>query len=52
MSKALLYDATVCIDCKQCEQACATQNNLSYDDTIAAEEVQSGTQADLRPYPE
>jgi formate dehydrogenase iron-sulfur subunit len=41
MSKALLYDATVCIGCKQCEQACATQNNLSYDDTIAGEEFQS-----------
>ena len=41
MSKALLYDATICIGCKQCEQACATQNNLSYDDTIAAEEFQS-----------
>ena len=35
MSKALLYDATVCIGCKQCEQACASQNNLPYDDAIA-----------------
>lgn len=41
MSKALLYDATMCIGCKQCEQACATQNNLPYDDTVAAEERQS-----------
>ena len=41
MSKALLYDATVCIGCKQCEQACATQNDLPYDDSIAAEEFQS-----------
>jgi len=41
MSKALLYDSTVCIGCKQCEQACATQNHLAYDDTIAAEEFQS-----------
>ena len=41
MSKALLYDSTVCIGCKQCEQACATQNKLPYDDTIAAEEIQS-----------
>ena len=41
MSKALLYDATVCIGCKQCEQACASQNGLPYDDTIAAEDKQS-----------
>jgi formate dehydrogenase iron-sulfur subunit len=41
MSKALLYDATVCIGCKQCEGACAAQNKLPYNDTVAAEEVQS-----------
>jgi formate dehydrogenase iron-sulfur subunit len=41
MSKALLYDATQCIGCKQCEVACAQQNGLPYDDTIAAEEQQS-----------
>jgi formate dehydrogenase iron-sulfur subunit len=41
MSKALLYDATMCIGCKQCEQACAGQNNLRYDDTVAAEQRQS-----------
>lgn len=41
MSKALLYDATLCIGCKQCEGACAQQNNLPYDDTVAAESVQS-----------
>jgi formate dehydrogenase iron-sulfur subunit len=41
MSKALLYDATMCIGCKQCEQACATQNKLPYDDGVAAESVQS-----------
>ena len=41
MSKALLYDATLCIGCKQCEQACAEQNKLPYNDTVAAEEVQS-----------
>jgi formate dehydrogenase iron-sulfur subunit len=37
MSKALLYDATICIGCKQCEQACATQNKLKYDDIVANE---------------
>jgi len=41
MSKALLYDATMCIGCKQCEGACAQQNKLPYDDQVAAERVQS-----------
>ncbi len=41
MSKGILYDATLCIGCKQCEQACATENGLPYDDTIAAQDVTS-----------
>ncbi len=41
MSKGILYDATLCIDCKQCEQACAAENRLPYDDTIAAQEFTS-----------
>lgn len=41
MSKALLYDATLCIGCKQCEKACSEKNKLPYDDNIAAEEKQS-----------
>jgi formate dehydrogenase iron-sulfur subunit len=41
MSKAILYDATKCIGCKQCEVACAEQNKLPYDDAIAAEQQQS-----------
>ena len=41
MSKALLYDATLCIGCKQCEQGCADHNKLAYDDKIAAEPRQS-----------
>jgi len=41
MSKGLLYDATLCIGCKQCEQACAEHNKLPYDDAVAAEEQQS-----------
>ncbi len=41
MSKALLYDATACIGCKQCEAACAEKNKLRYDETVAAESHQS-----------
>jgi len=41
MSKGILYDATLCIDCKQCEKACAEHHALPYDDAIAAEEIQS-----------
>lgn len=41
MSKALLYDATKCIGCRACEQACAEENKLPYDEKIAAEEFQS-----------
>lgn len=39
--KAILYDATLCINCKQCELACAERNNLPYDDKIQAEQKQS-----------
>jgi len=41
MSKGILYDATLCIGCKQCEKSCAEHNGLPYDDSIAAEERQS-----------
>jgi formate dehydrogenase iron-sulfur subunit len=41
MSKAILYDATLCIGCKMCEKACAEHNGLPYDDNIAAESKQS-----------
>jgi len=41
MSKGLLYDATACIGCKQCEVGCAEANHLSYNDAIAAEEKTS-----------
>jgi formate dehydrogenase iron-sulfur subunit len=41
VSKALLFDATLCIGCKACEAACAEQNHLPYDDLIAAEEQTS-----------
>lgn len=38
MSKALLYDSTLCIGCRLCEEACAKYNNLPYNDAIAKEE--------------
>ena len=41
MSKAILYDATLCIGCKQCEEGCAKANGLPYNDKIAAEPRQS-----------
>jgi len=41
MAKGILYDATLCIGCKQCEQACAEENKLPYNDAIAAESRQS-----------
>jgi formate dehydrogenase iron-sulfur subunit len=39
--KAILYDATLCINCKQCEVACAERNKLPYDEKIQAEQKQS-----------
>jgi formate dehydrogenase iron-sulfur subunit len=41
MSKAILYDATLCVDCKACEKACAERNGLPYNDAISAEQKQS-----------
>jgi formate dehydrogenase iron-sulfur subunit len=38
MSKAILYDATMCVGCKACESACAERWGLPYDEKIAAEE--------------
>ena len=37
MTRAILYDATLCIGCLQCEAACAAQNKLPYDDNVAKE---------------
>ena len=37
MAKALLFDGTLCVGCKQCEAGCAEANGLPYDDAIASE---------------
>ena len=42
MSFGILYDATMCIGCKQCEQACATENGLRYDNTVADQKAIPG----------
>lgn len=34
MVKAVLYDATLCVGCLECERGCAKQNKLPYDDSI------------------
>jgi formate dehydrogenase iron-sulfur subunit len=34
-TKAILYDATLCIGCRACEEACAKQNDLAYNPAIA-----------------
>jgi formate dehydrogenase iron-sulfur subunit len=34
MSKGMLYDATLCIGCLECEKACATTNKLPYDEKL------------------
>lgn len=38
MSKAVLYDSTLCVGCKACEGACAGRWGLPYNDRVAAEE--------------
>jgi formate dehydrogenase iron-sulfur subunit len=43
MTKALLYDATQCIGCLECEAACAKQNGLPYDDQVAKVKKTSDT---------
>ncbi len=34
MSKGILYDATLCIGCLECERACAKENHLPYTETL------------------
>jgi formate dehydrogenase iron-sulfur subunit len=39
--KALLFDSTLCIGCKLCEEGCAKKNGLPYNDAIGNEQKQS-----------
>jgi len=39
MPKAILYDSTLCIGCRACEEACAKRWDLPYNAKIAAEET-------------
>lgn len=41
MPKAILYDATLCVNCKACEEACAKQNKNPFDDAIQKEQKTS-----------
>lgn len=41
MSRAILYDATLCVGCRECEKACAARWSLPYNDRIGAEETLS-----------
>lgn len=37
-SRAILYDSTLCVGCRACEQACAEKWNLAYNEKIGADE--------------
>jgi formate dehydrogenase iron-sulfur subunit len=41
MSKGILFDSTLCVACGECEEACATQNGLPFDDAVAEEKKTS-----------
>lgn len=41
MARAVLYDSTQCVGCRQCEEACSKRWKLPYDEKIAAEEKTS-----------
>lgn len=38
MTKAVLFDSTLCVGCRSCESACAERWKLPYNEKIAAEE--------------
>ncbi len=41
MPRAILYDATICVGCRACEQACAERKGFPYDEAIGAVEKTS-----------
>lgn len=41
MARALLFDSTLCVGCRECERACSEGHQLPYDDRIAKEEKTS-----------
>lgn len=41
MARAILYDSTLCVGCRECEKACSEGKKLAYNDKIAAEESTS-----------
>lgn len=38
MPRAILFDGTLCVGCRECESACAERWGLPYDEAIASEE--------------
>lgn len=38
MARAILFDSTLCVGCRECEQACAKKWGNPYNDTIAQQE--------------
>jgi formate dehydrogenase iron-sulfur subunit len=38
MARAILYDSTKCVGCRECERACCEKWGLPYTDAVAAEE--------------
>ena len=38
MARSVLYDSTLCVGCRACEQACAARWDLPYNDSIGTEE--------------
>ena len=50
-TSAILYDATLCVGCLECERGCATQNGLPYDAAIEKQKKQDAnkfTYVDVR----
>ncbi|NWF83921.1 MAG: 4Fe-4S dicluster domain-containing protein [Bryobacteraceae bacterium] len=41
MARAILYDSTLCVGCRECEKACSEGKKLPYNEKVAAEETVS-----------